>query len=145
MMLANAKEFFAHGVIVLFAIGLPAVGLVINIAGLQRRGLNRRAGVAACIFFGNLIVQGTTTSLTASDGIPEKVQLMLFAGTAIMNCLSALIALAAIWQMRSKDRWPRGKKRAYLVVAMNVCVLLALGTYFLFEINPAIYNRVMNG
>jgi hypothetical protein len=145
MILADVREFVSHAFIVLLTIGLPAVGLVINIAGMQRRGLNRLCALASCIFFGNLIIQGITTTLAAQDGISEKVQLAIFAGTAVVNCLSALLAHWGLLQVRRRHKWPRGKKRAIATIWLNVCVLLILATYFFFRTNPAAYDRIMNG
>jgi hypothetical protein len=142
MTLAEIGDYFGYGVSMVSMIAFPAAGLVINIAGMQRRGLNRWAGIAACLYFANLLIQGTTGNLAALGAFSPKVTFWLLAGTLILNFLGGLLALFALWQIRRKHRWPRGRKRAIAVFWLNVITLGVASVAFYLRINPKLTERI---
>jgi len=142
MMLAGIGDYFGYGVSMVTMIGFPAAGLVINIAGMQRRGLNRWAGIAACLYFANLLVQGTVTNLAKLDAFSDLVAFWLLAGTLMLNFLGGLLALYALWQIRRKHRWPRGRKRAIAVFWLNVVTLGVASLACYLRINVKLSERI---
>jgi hypothetical protein len=142
MILAAIEDYFGYGVSMVSMIGIPAAGLVINIAGMQRRGLNRWAGIGACLYFGNLLVQGVAVNLGAIGAFSHQVTFWLLAGTLILNFLGGLLALYALWQIRRKHRWPRGRKRAIAVFWLNVFTLGVASVSFYLRINVKLYERI---
>ena len=142
MILAGIEDHFGYGVSMVTMIGIPAAGLVINIAGMQRRGLNRWAGFAACLYFGNLLIQGAAVNLGALGAFSQQVTFWLLAGTLVLNFLGGLLALYALWQIRRKHRWPRGRKRAIAVFWLNVFMLGVASVSFYLRINPKLMERI---
>ena len=138
MMLVAIGDYFGFGVTMVLLMGIPAAGLVINIAEMQRKGLNRKAGWAACLFFITLLIQGTTVTLSEREAFSDPIEFWLLAGTGVLNVIGAMIALWAIWQIRRKHRWPRGRKRAIAVFWLNVMILLAMGAAFFLRTHPNI-------
>jgi hypothetical protein len=142
MILSDAGGTFTYAFIVLLVIGVPAGAVVVNVASLQRRGLNIKCAVASLLFFVTLMIQGITGVLNHNDAVSAKLQLGIFAGTAAMNCLSAAIAVWGLWEVRRKHRWPRGKKRAIWTFWLNIFALAALGAFFFLRVNPKISERI---
>ena len=141
-MISSVVDLLGYGFTMVVFMGLPAAGLVVNVAGMQRRGLNRYAGLAACLFFLTLLVQGTTVTLSSRYAITDTAEFWLIAATAAANVVSSLLALFALWQIRRKHRWPRGRKRAVAVFFLNIASLIAIAGAFFLRVNPAIEKRI---
>ena len=142
MMLAAIGDYIGYGFSMVIMIAIPAAGLVINVAGMQRRGLNRWAGISACLYFFTLLVQGTTVSLAEQGAFSDAVWYWLIAGTLALNVVGGFMALFALWQMRRKVRWPRGTKRATAVFWLNVITLLFASAAFYLRINPELTKKI---
>jgi hypothetical protein len=142
MTIAGIVDYFGWGFTLVVLIGVPAAGLVVNIAGLQRHGLNRRAGIAACLFFLTLLVQGITVTLSGQNAFSDEAEFWLLASTGMANILGAVLALWALWQIRRRHRWPRGRKRAIAVFWLNVMFLGVMAVSFYLRLNPALRERL---
>jgi hypothetical protein len=142
MMLAGIIDYFGYGFTMIVLMGIPAAGLMLNVAGMQRQGLNRRAALAASLFFLTLLVQGTTVTLSSNAGISELAEFRLIAITGSFNVLSATLALWALWQIRRKHRWHRGRKRAIATFWLNILVLIAIAATYFLRTRPDIEERI---
>jgi hypothetical protein len=142
MTLAGIVDYFGYGFEMVVLMGIPAAGLVVNIAGMQRQGLNRNAGIAAGLFFLTLLIQGSVVTLSSSGSISEEWELRLMVSTGICNVLGALLALWALSQIRRKHRWPRGRKRAIAVFWLNVLAIAAMGATYYLRANPDKMERI---
>lgn len=142
MTLASIVDYFGYGVTMVVFMGLPAAGLVVNIAAMQRKGLNRWAGIAAGLFYLTLLVQGTTVTLSSKAAISEEAEFWIICGTGAANVLGGLIALFALWQIRRKHRWPRGRKRAIVMFWLNLLVLGIIGGTYFLRSRPELMLRI---
>lgn len=142
MTLAGITDYFGYGFTMILLMGIPAAGFVVNLTGLKRQGLNRRAAYAAALFFFTLLIQGTTVTLSSKEAFSEETEYFLVAGTGILNILGAVLALWALWQVRRKHRWPRGRKRAIAVFWLNIFVLLAIGVTYFLRTRPDLEERL---
>ena len=142
MMLAGIIDYFGYGFTMLVFMGIPAAGLMLNVAGMQRQGLNRRAAIAASLFCLTLLVQGTTVTLSSKGGFSETVEFWLIASTGVGNVLSAILALWALWQIRRKHRWHRGRKRAIATFWLNVIILMVIGAAYFLRTRPDLELRI---
>ena len=142
MTIAAIEDYFGYGVSMIIMIGAPAAGLVTCIAAMQRRGLNRWAGFASCLFFANLLIQGTVLNLAALRAFSLHVTFWMLAGTLILNFVGGLLSLYALWQVRRKHRWPRGRKRAIAIFWLNVLTLGAASVAFYLRINVKLMERI---
>lgn len=141
-MIAGILDYFGYGFNMVVLIGLPAAGLVVNIASMQRQGLNRKAGLAACLFFLTLMVQGATVTLGAQNAFPLNVHFWLLAGSGLANIVSAILALWALWQIRRKHRWSRGRKRAITIFWLNIFILGFMGAAFFLWTRPDLEQKI---
>jgi cytochrome bd-type quinol oxidase subunit 2 len=142
MMLGSIIDYFGYGITMILFMGVPAAGLMLNLSGMQRRGLNRRAALAASLFCLTLLVQGTTVTLSSNGGISEVAEFRLVAGSGMLNISSALLALWAIWQVRRKHRWPHGRKRAIAVFWLNVIILTIIAATYFLRTRPDLEERI---
>jgi hypothetical protein len=142
MMLAGIIDYFGYGFTMLVFMGIPAAGLMLNVAGMQRQGLNRRAALAASLFCLTLLVQGTTVTLSSKGGFSENIEFWLIASTGVANILSALLALWALWQIRRKHRWHRGRKRAIATFWLNVIILMVIGAAYFLRTRPDLEEKI---
>ena len=140
--LAAIVDYFGYGVTMIVFMGIPAAGLMLNLTGMQRHGLNRRAALAACLFCLTLLVQGTTITLSSKGGITEDTEFWLIAGSGIFNVLSALLALWGLWQIRRKHRWAHGRKRAIATFWLNIIILAVIGAAYFLRTRPDIEERI---
>jgi hypothetical protein len=140
--LGTIVDYFGYGFTMIVFMGVPAGGLMLNVAGMQRRGLNRRAALAACLFCLTLLIQGTTVTLSSKSGISELSEFRLIAGSGVLNILSALLALTALYQVRRKQRWPHGRKRAIAVFWLNVIILLAIAATYFLRTRPDLEEKI---
>ena len=142
MMLAGITDYFGYGFSMIILMGIPAAGLVVNITGLKRQGLNRRAAYAAALFFFTLLIQGTTVTLSSKGAFSVEAEFILISGTGVLNILGALLALFALYQVRRKHRWPRGRKRAITIFWLNILALLIIGAAYFLRTRPDIEERI---
>ena len=142
MILASIIDYFGYGITMILFMGIPAAGLMLNLSGMQRRGLNRRAALAASLFCLTLLVQGTTVTLSSNSGISELAEFRLIAISGVCNIFSALLALMALWQVRRKHRWPHGRKRAIAVFWINIIVLTAIAASYFLRTRPDLEERI---
>ena len=142
MILAGIVDYFGYGITMIVFMGIPAAGLMLNVAGMQRHGLNRPAAIAASLFCLTLLVQGTTVTLSSKGGFSETVEFWLIAGSGVSNILSALLAIYGLWQIRRKHRWHRGRKRAIATFWLNIIVLVAIGAAYFLRTRPDIEERI---
>lgn len=122
--------------------GIPAAGLMLNITGMQRHGLNRRAAIAASLFCLTLLIQGTTITLSSKGGISDTGEFWMIAGSGVLNVLSALLALWGLYQIRRKHRWPHGRKRAIATFWLNIFILGAIGAAYFLRTRPDLEERI---
>jgi hypothetical protein len=142
MILAGIIDYFGYGFTMIVFMGIPAAGLMLNVAGMQRQGLNRRAAIAASLFCLTLLVQGTTVTLSSKGGFSETAEFWLMASTGVANVLSALLAITALFQIRRRHRWPRGRKRAIATFWLNIIILLAIGAAYFLRTHPELEERI---
>ena len=142
MILAGIVDYFGYGFTMIVFMGIPAAGLMMNVAGMQRHGLNRLAAIAASLFCLNLLVQGTTVTLSSKGGFSEEIEFWLMAGSGVANILGALLAIFALWQIRRRHRWPRGRKRAIATFWLNIIVLAVIGAAYFLRTRPDLEERI---
>jgi cytochrome bd-type quinol oxidase subunit 2 len=142
MILAGIVDYFGYGFTMIVFMGIPAAGLMMNVAGMQRHGLNRLAAIAASLFCLNLLVQGTTVTLSSKGGFSEDIEFWLIAGSGAANILGALLAIFALWQIRRRHRWPRGRKRAIATFWLNIIVLAAIGAAYFLRTRPDLEEKI---
>ena len=142
MTIAAIEDYFGYGVSMVIMIGVPAAGIIVSIAAMQRRGLNRWAGFASCLFFANLLLQGTVLNLAALEALSQRVTFWLLAGTLILNFVGGLLSLYALWLIRRKHRWPRGRRRAITMFWLNVFSLGVGSVAFYLRINLKLMERI---
>ena len=129
---------------VILLMGLPAIGLTLNLVGWRRSGLNRRCAAAAVLFFFTLLIQGMVATLSVRDAFSDAAEFWILASTAILNLVSGILALLGLWQCRRRHRWPRGRKRAVFSLWLNAAALVVVGLTFYFKVNTVLYEKLMN-
>ena len=108
MIATGSGDYVSFGGMLIFSVGLPAVGLLISIVSMQKQGINRKCGFSTLLLFVALLIECFTWTLSSSGGIIEKVEIGIMFGTAGIHCLSAIIAIMGLAEMRSRRKWSRG-------------------------------------
>ena len=142
MIAAGASDYFSFGGMLIFSVGLPAVGLIVSIVSMQKQGINRKCGFSTLLFFVALLIECFTWTLSSSGGIIEKVQIGIMFGTAGIHCFSAILAIMGLAEMRSRHKWSRGMKRGVWGFWLNIVMLLALAGWFYAHVNQRFHDGI---
>ncbi len=142
MIAAGTGDYFSFGGMLLFSVGLPAIGLLISIVSMQKQGINRKCGISTLLFFVALLVECFTWTLTSSGGIIEKVQIGIMLGTTGLHTLSAILAIMGLAEMRSRRKWSRGMKRGVWGFWLNISMLLVLSLWFYAHVSQKFYDHI---
>ena len=125
-----------------FSVGLPAVGLLISIVSMQKQGINRKCGISTLFFFVALLIECFAWTLTSSGGMIEKVEIGIMFGTAGIHCLSAILAIMGLAEMRNRRKWSRGMKRGVWGFWLNIAMLFVLSLWFYAHVSIKFYNVI---
>ena len=142
MIAAGASDYFSFGGMLIFSVGLPAVGLIVSIVSMQKQGINRKCGFSTLLFFVALLIECFTWTLSSSGGIIEKVQIGILFGTAGIHCFSAILAIMGLAEMRSRHKWSRGMKRGVWGFWLNIVMLLVLAGWFYAHVNQRFHDGI---
>ena len=142
MIAAGASDYFSFGGMLIFSVGLPAVGLIVSIVSMQKQGINRKCGFSTLLFFVALLIECFTWTLSSSGGIIEKVQIGIMFGTAGIHCFSAILAIMGLAEMRSRHKWSRGMKRGVWGFWLNIVMLLVLAGWFYAHVNQRFHDGI---
>lgn len=142
MIAVGTGDYFSFGGMLIFSVGLPAVGLLISIVSMQKQGINRKCGFSTLLFFVALLIECFTWTLSSSGGILEKVEIGIMFGTAGIHCLSAILAIMGLAEMRSRRKWSRGMKRGVWGFWLNIAMIFVLSLWFYAHVSIKFYNAI---
>jgi hypothetical protein len=126
----------------LVPVGVIVVGLIINVASLGSKDMNRKSGIATNLFFIALLVEGAAWVVRGFGGGTETGVFWTVATSAFLHLLSAVVALSAIAEHRTIGRWPHGRRRATFGFWLNVIALLLITAWFYLGTNAKLYKRI---
>lgn len=142
MIAVGASDYFSFGGMLIFTVGLPSIGLLVSFVSMQKQGINRKCGFSTLLFFVALLIECFTWTLSSSGGIMEKVEIGIMFGSAGIHCLSAILAIMGLAEMRSRRKWSRGMKRGVWGFWLNIAMLLVLVGWFYAHVNQKFYDGI---
>ena len=125
-------------------VGMIVVGLIINVASLHSKDMNRKSGIATNLFFIALLVEAAAWMVRAFGGGTETGVFYIVATSALLHLLSAVVALGAVAEHRAIGKWPHGRRRAIWGFWLNVIALLLIAAWFFLGTNPVLYKRIFD-
>jgi fatty acid desaturase len=140
MLLAAIDQNYAW--IGLVPMGAVAVGLIINVASLGTKDMNRKSGIATNLFFIALLVEAAVWMVRTFGGGNETGTFWTIVTSTVLHVFSATIALWAIAEHRTIGRWPHGRRRATWGFWLNVISLFLITAWFYLGTNPTLYKRI---
>lgn len=142
MFLAAIDQTYAW--IGLVPVGMIVVGLIINVASLHSKDMNRKSGIATNLFFIALLIEAAVWMVRTFGGGTETGAFWTIVTSTFFHVLSAGIALAAIAEHRAIGRWPHGRRRATWGFWLNVFALLIIAAWFYLGTNEKLYKRIFS-
>ena len=122
--------------------GIIGGALLINVASLRGRDMNRKSGIAANLLFIALLIESAAWTVRAFGGGTTTGVFWTVVAAAFLHVLSGTIALWAFWEHSTIGRWPHGRRRATWGFWLNVIALLAISGWFYLGVNPKLYKRI---
>ena len=142
MILADTGDVVSFGGLLIFTVAVPGIGLLISAVSMQKQGLNKLCGYSTSVFFVALLIECVAWSLSNRAGITAKAELIIIAGTALLHCISAILAIVGIAEVRTRRKWPRGRKRGVWTFWLNIAMLLVLSLWFYAHVSQKFYDRI---
>ena len=139
--LADAGDMASFGMTIIFAICVPSIGLIINIASMQKQGLNPKCALSTVLFFVGFLITGITASLSNSQAIIPYTRYYCLVAAASTHALSAGLAIWGLAEVRTRRKWPRGRQRGLWGFWANIGFLMVLATWFYLQVNRPAYHR----
>ena len=118
------------------------VALLINVASMRGKDMNRNSGVAINLLFIALLIESAAWTIRTFGGGTTTGVFWTVVAAAFMHVLSGMIALRAFWEHATIGRWPHGRRRATWGFLLNVAALLAISGWFYLGINTQLYRRI---
>jgi hypothetical protein len=135
ILLADFSDSLNFGMLIL-TVTVPAVGLVVSGATLNKRGLNPWCGWSTIVFFCALLAAAIVWTLGARQGLERKVMLYILLGCCGIHVVSALMAMYGLSQVRRKRKWAHGRRRGLWMFWLNVAVLFLIGFWCAVHVFP---------
>ena len=122
--------------------GAVLVALIINVASLRGKDMNRKSGIAMNLLFTALLIEAAAWTVRAFGGGTLTGVFWTVAAAAVLHVFSGAVALRAFWEHATIGRWPHGRRRATWGFWLNVIALLAIAGWFYLGENPKLYKRI---
>ncbi len=121
---------------------MMTAALIINVASLHTKDMNRKSGHAVTLLFLAFILEAAAWTVRAFGGGTERGAFWINIIAAALHVISAALALSAFFEHRTIGRWPHGRRRATWGFWLNVLALLVLAAWFYLGANPTVYKRI---
>lgn len=142
MILAQAGDYFSFGATMLFAVGMPCIGLLFSVVAMQKQGLNRKCALSTLLFFAALLVECVNWTISSKGTIPPKAEIWIMLGTAGVHSLSAILAIMGVAEMRTRRRWSHGLKRGVWGFWLNIAMLFVMALWFYAHASKKFHDAI---
>ena len=142
IVLADIDQGYAW--IGLVPVGLMVAGLIINVASLGTKDMNRKSGIATNLLFIALLIEAAAWMVRTFGGGNETGAFWTVAACAFLHLLSAVVALWAVAEHRVIGKWPHGRRRAIWSFWLNVVAMFVIAAWFYLGTNPKFYKRIFD-
>ena len=120
------------------------IALIINVASLHTKDMNRKSGLATNLLFIALLIEAAAWMVRAFGGGTETGVFWTVVASASLHIFSAALALWAVWEFRTIGRWPHGRRRATWGFWLNVIALLVIAAWFYLGANQKLFKRIFD-
>jgi len=126
----------------MFAAVLIVIGLIVNVASLHTKDMNRLSGHATTLLFIAFIIEAGAWTVRGFGGGTETGVFWAVVSAAFLHVASAVVALFAFREHHTIGRWPHGRRRAVWGVWLNVTALIFLGAWFYLGLDTKAYKLI---
>lgn len=143
-LLADAGEIASFGFTLLFAICLPAVGIIASAVSLEKRGLNPKVVISLTLFFVAFLLIGITTAMSDKSAISPLHRFYCLAAATSIHTLSALLAIWGLGEIRTRRKWNHGRQRSVWCFWANVTFIVILSAWFYLQVNTPLRHQLFD-
>ena len=142
MILAQTSDYLSFGATMLFAVGLPCLGLLFSVVAMQKQGINRKCALSTLTFFAALLIACVTWTISNKGTTTPEAEIGIMLGVAAIHSLSAILAIMGVAEMRTRPRWSRGLKRGIWGFWMNSAMLFVIALWFYAHVSKKFHDGI---
>ncbi len=142
--LADVADMASFGFTLLFAICLPAIGIIVSAVSLEKRGLNPKAAFSITLFFVAFLLSGITAAMSDKEAITSLHRFYCLTAAVGIHTLSALLAIWGFGEIRTRRKWNHGRQRSFWCFWANIIFIVILSAWFYLQVNAPLRHHLFD-